>query len=489
MDRAGDSFQSPDQQRRANAAIVALTPDARIIESIEELDESGGTMNRPGIQRAIELVESGEADGIVVAWLDRWARTLEALELIERWAAEGRYFISAAERFDATTSHGKFALGMMLLVAKLYRDQSTERWDMTLEDAVMRRGIHPAGYGAYGYSMVNRRYVPDDAAPFVLEAFVRRGQQRQTYATIADWLNREAPPNHRLDKATGEPVDRPWTGPAVQRMLARRVYLGEAHYGDYVNPEAHEAIVPEHIWLAAQQPIHGYSKKRQGDAATLQGLVRCAGCRYLMSPGRSGGKRPSRQYRCRKNHVSGTCPAPANVDADRLELYVDEMVVQLLESRAAELSGQPDTDELAEAQRALDEARADVAEMRADTTARKRLGHRWMEFLEPYLAAEEEAERQLSLVASRSHATGVDLTAAAYLALDREQRLAVLPSLIGAVMVRRGSGPRGPYAVPLDQDRVRVLLPEELPDDLPARSQLASGVRSWAWPDREALAG
>jgi len=52
-DREGDSFQSPREQRRAIEAIAALTPGARIIGEFEDLDESGGTMDRPGVQRAI----------------------------------------------------------------------------------------------------------------------------------------------------------------------------------------------------------------------------------------------------------------------------------------------------------------------------------------------------------------------------------------------------------------------------------------------------
>ena len=94
------------------------------------------------------MVESGKVDGVVCAYLDRWARTLEALEMIERWSAEGKIFLSARERFDPTTSQGKFALGMMLLVAKYYRDTITERWQEAAAGAI-NRGVHaavPFGY-------------------------------------------------------------------------------------------------------------------------------------------------------------------------------------------------------------------------------------------------------------------------------------------------------------------------------------------------------
>src|SRR4051794_24734051 len=97
--RDGDSFQSPDQQRDAIAHAVALMPGARIAEEIIDLDESGGTMNRPGLGRALAALDAGRADGIAVAKLDRFARNASAIELIERMERAGKVFVSAADRF------------------------------------------------------------------------------------------------------------------------------------------------------------------------------------------------------------------------------------------------------------------------------------------------------------------------------------------------------------------------------------------------------
>ena len=61
-----------------------------LVETIEELDVSGGTplAKRPGLRRAVELVEAGEADVVVVAYFDRLVRSLtvqaEVVERVER---------------------------------------------------------------------------------------------------------------------------------------------------------------------------------------------------------------------------------------------------------------------------------------------------------------------------------------------------------------------------------------------------------------------
>lgn len=59
-------------------------PGASIIDEIVDLNVSGGSMQRVSVQGPIDRVDRGEADGIVVAYPDRWARTIEALEMFGR---------------------------------------------------------------------------------------------------------------------------------------------------------------------------------------------------------------------------------------------------------------------------------------------------------------------------------------------------------------------------------------------------------------------
>jgi hypothetical protein len=83
----------------------------------------------------------------------------------------------------------------------------------------------------------------------------------------------------------------------VARTLRRRVYLGLAHWGVHENRNAHPALVSEELWHAAQEKVHRYSKKRiSEEIALLHGIVRCAGCRFLMSRAlnTSGRHRPAR---------------------------------------------------------------------------------------------------------------------------------------------------------------------------------------------------
>src|SRR4051812_13416292 len=74
--RGGENFISPDQQRKAIER-WARDNGVTIGSWHEDLDESGGSLDRPGFLAALERVESGASGGLVVAYLSRFARSVK----------------------------------------------------------------------------------------------------------------------------------------------------------------------------------------------------------------------------------------------------------------------------------------------------------------------------------------------------------------------------------------------------------------------------
>jgi DNA invertase Pin-like site-specific DNA recombinase len=484
-DRSGESYISPDIQR---TALESWADERRVELVVHEPEEnvSGGTMDRPVFNQIMRRVRAKESGGIVVYKLDRFARMLVGgLTTLNELTDHRALFASATEPlFDFTTADGRIFLQMNLMMAEYFRERTKESWDASLTHAV-RRGVHIAPDVGYGYAKdESKRLVPDGRAPFVRQAFEQRSRG-WPYQRIADWLNADAPA--RFDH-------RAWTATTVERMLRRRVYLGVAHWGVHENRKAHPALVSEELWHAAQGKVHHYSKKRTSeDIALLHGIVRCAGCRFLMSRAlnTSGGYR-RQYYRCRVHRVSGTCPAPAAVRADRhdgLEAYVEAVVCRELDRRARSFVEVSDSEAMAVALAQLDEARDDLETMRRDTTARRRLGSLWLSFVEPLVEAVAVAEQRVDeLRSSRAAPSLSGLTADAYRSLPREERAAVLGAMIGCVFARNVGGPRGPQAIPVDERRARILWRGQAPADLPARNK-PSTVASWAGFEDEAPAG
>src|SRR5260370_27586221 len=75
--REGETFVSPNEQQR-RIADACSRDGLRLIDVFEELDISGGAplARRHGLREAVELVEAGQADVIVVAYFDRLVRSL-----------------------------------------------------------------------------------------------------------------------------------------------------------------------------------------------------------------------------------------------------------------------------------------------------------------------------------------------------------------------------------------------------------------------------
>src|SRR5712691_8936537 len=126
--REGESFISPEIQRQRIEA-WAQANDVQIVRFWEELDQSGAKRNRPMFQEALARCERGETGGIVVAKLDRFARSaVDALESIKRLNEAGARLVSVEAGFDGSTPMGRFAIGILTLIAELELERIKHNW-------------------------------------------------------------------------------------------------------------------------------------------------------------------------------------------------------------------------------------------------------------------------------------------------------------------------------------------------------------------------
>ena len=77
---------------------------------------------RPALGPALEALDDGDVDALVVARLDRAARSLLAwAELVERSRRHGWVMVSVAEGFDLSTDTGELTAGLLAVVAQYER--------------------------------------------------------------------------------------------------------------------------------------------------------------------------------------------------------------------------------------------------------------------------------------------------------------------------------------------------------------------------------
>ena len=76
---------------------------------------SGGTLERPALQRLLTDIRAGKVQIVVVYKVDRLTRSLsDFAKLIEVFEAHGVSFVSVTQQFNTTTSMGRLMLNVLL---------------------------------------------------------------------------------------------------------------------------------------------------------------------------------------------------------------------------------------------------------------------------------------------------------------------------------------------------------------------------------------
>ena len=152
-------FNSLDAQREACAAYVASQKAEGwvLLPTVyEDAGLSGGTLERPGLQRLLADIDAGLVDQIVVYKVDRLTRSLsDFAKLVERLEAAGAVFVSVTQSFNTATSMGRLTLHMLLSFAQFEREVTAER----IRDKVAaskRKGLWMGGRVPLGYEKDGR---------------------------------------------------------------------------------------------------------------------------------------------------------------------------------------------------------------------------------------------------------------------------------------------------------------------------------------------
>lgn len=148
-----NSGQSLDSQQHKLEAYASLY-DLEIVEICVDAGESAKSLKRPGIQRALELMHSGDAQGLLVAKLDRLTRSVSDWQLlIDDFFSErkGKQLFSVADSIDTRTAAGRMVLNILLSVAQWEREAIGERTKDALQNKI-RKGER-CGKIRYGYDL------------------------------------------------------------------------------------------------------------------------------------------------------------------------------------------------------------------------------------------------------------------------------------------------------------------------------------------------
>ncbi len=153
---SGVSLAAQADKIRAYCALY----DLELLEIIEDAGASAKTLDRPGIQRVLGALRGGQAQGVVVAKLDRLTRSVaDMAALVCDYFGEraGKSLFSVADSIDTRTAAGRMVLNILVSVAQWERETVAERTRDALRHKRARGEVFnhvPLGYERQGKTLI-----------------------------------------------------------------------------------------------------------------------------------------------------------------------------------------------------------------------------------------------------------------------------------------------------------------------------------------------
>jgi DNA invertase Pin-like site-specific DNA recombinase len=176
------------------------------LEWVEDRGVSAKSTQRIGLTYALARLDAGDADGLVVARLDRLSRSLlDLLTLIKRADENGWTLVVLDPALDMSTAAGRLSAHVLFAVAEWERDIIRERTREGLA-AARAKGV-PLGAPKGSPGAVSR------LAPDVAQRIARERSEGRSFGAIARELNQDGVPCALKGKA--------WHAATVRNVVLR----------------------------------------------------------------------------------------------------------------------------------------------------------------------------------------------------------------------------------------------------------------------------
>ncbi|WP_170331380.1 recombinase family protein [Ruegeria arenilitoris] len=268
-DGLDQDFNSLDAQYEACAAYVASQRHEGWTLLPERYDDgglSGGTLERPALQRLLEEIDAGRIDMVVVYKIDRLTRSLaDFSKLVERLEQAECSFVSVTQAFNTSSSMGRLTLNVLLSFAQFEREVTAERIRDKIaaskKKGLWMGGNMPLGYDRHPDPKARTLVANEEEARTVRHLFglydelgcLRKVEERATAAGLR---------SKRVVRADGSVKgDCPLSRGQIYYLLCNPVYLGKIRHKDKIWDGQHPAIIDQGIWDRVQEKMRQASNR------------------------------------------------------------------------------------------------------------------------------------------------------------------------------------------------------------------------------------
>jgi site-specific DNA recombinase len=341
-------FNSLHAQREACEAFIKSQASEgwRLVKTAyDDGGLSGGTMERPALQRLLADIGEGLVDVVVVYKVDRLTRSLaDFAKMVELFDAHGVSFVAVTQQFNTTTSMGRLTLNVLLSFAQFEREVTGERIRDKIA-ASKRKGMWMGGVAPLGYDVRERRLVINDAEAETVRHIYQRYLELGCVRQLRKELERRGIVSKvRVSQKGIKSGGCRFSRGALYELLANPIYIGEIRHKQERHPGQHEAILPRELWERVQQRLSGNAARGRGTSSgsigsPLAGKLFDADGQPLYVQGATKARRRYRYYvsRCLVNGAANDDGLGWRLAAPEIERAAAIAAQHILSDRAAML--------------------------------------------------------------------------------------------------------------------------------------------------------
>ena len=278
-------FNSLHAQRESAEAFISSQQHEGWECLPEQYDDggfSGGSLDRPALNRLLEDIKSGKIDCVVVYKVDRLSRSLmDFSRIMETFDKYGVSFVSVTQQFNTTHSMGRLTLNILLSFAQFEREIIGER--IRDKIAAQRRkgkwsgGIPILGYDVDRSSASAKLVVNAEEAVRVHRIFSLYQELGTLLPVVQDvnkrgWLNKEWTTKSGLLRG-GKTFDKC----SIYTLLTNPLYAGLIRHKDLLHKGEHEPIIEASMFDAVQKQLKKNGRGR-GNQLINQHGANCDEC-------------------------------------------------------------------------------------------------------------------------------------------------------------------------------------------------------------------
>jgi site-specific DNA recombinase len=270
-------FNSLDNQREASEAYIKSQAHEGwklVRDRFDDGGFSGGSMERPALQKLLDEIRARRIDVIVVYKVDRLTRSLaDFAKLVDLFDAHEVSFISVTQSFNTTTSMGRLTLNMLLSFAQFEREITGER----IRDKVAaskRKGIWMGGAIPLGYRVENRAlHIVEEEAEFIRGLFRRYLELGSVVRLKAALDAAAAVTPARVSRSGRTSGGRPFSRGHLYWILSNPIYIGRLSHKGQVHEGLHAAIVEREVWETIQERLQAQTVSRRDPQPDLHSFL------------------------------------------------------------------------------------------------------------------------------------------------------------------------------------------------------------------------